>query len=360
MAGYTHADAFNSGYLQVSSLHKIFYSQYGRQDGKTGKFLHLIPPSPYHMISKPSSPPTQHQPTNSHPHKVIFVHGGPGGGTTKKSTTFFDPDLYHVVLLDQRGAGKSEPPAEIRENTTQHLIADIEALRAHLYIDKWDVVFGGSWGSTLALAYAEAHPDVVGSLVLRGIFLGEAWEIDWTYGGGGAASMFPDYWADMVSLLPEKARDDPLKAYHEIFTGGDEEYKKKAAWNWARWEMRTCALRLDDDLLKNLEDEKWTLQFAGLEAHYFMNGCFLGDEKTLLREDNVARIKGIPSESFMSESWLSRISWARKANIGAVYIVQGRYDVVCPPKAAWALHTALPDSKLYFVDDAGHNQFVSL
>lgn len=301
MQGYQHSDAFDEGYLEVSSLHKIWYQQYGPRDGKP----------------------------------VLFLHGGPGGSTSKSNTEFFDPAVYRVVLLDQRGAGKSRPIAELRENTTQHLISDIEALRTKLAIDKWHIVFGGSWGSTLALAYAQAHPKVCGTLVLRGVFLCMDWEFDWTLRAGGAATMFPDHWAEFVNFLPEGKRADPVKAYGEMLFGDMEKDRESilaAARSWNKWELSISFLLLADDAFAKLEDEEWLLQHSRIEAHYFTNGGFLRDGKEILNKKNIDRIKDIPT-----------------------HIVQGRYDVVCPPKAAWSVHQALPGSVLHWSPQAGHS-----
>ncbi|KAK5092122.1 hypothetical protein LTR70_005087 [Exophiala xenobiotica] len=260
MQGYNHEEAFDEGYIQVSDIHKVYYTQYGRQDGKT----------------------------------VLFLHGGPGGGTSKANTEFFDPSIYRVVLIDQRGGGKSRPVAEVRENTTQLLIADIETLRTKLSIESWDVVFGGSWGSTLSLAYAQAHPTVVRALVLRGIFLGMNWEFDWTLRGGGASTLFPDRWADFVGYLPEDKRSDPMKAYHELLMSEGHATSLKAAWHWNRWELSVSTLTLAEDAYAKLDDEDWCLQHARIEAHYFVNENFSAGDKAILRPENIERIKNIP------------------------------------------------------------------
>lgn len=302
MQGYRHEDAFDEGYLQVSDLHKIYYAQYGKRDGKP----------------------------------VVFLHGGPGGSTSKANADNFDPKVYRVILLDQRGAGKSRPVAEVRENTTQLLISDIEALRKKLSIPKWHIVYGGSWGSSLSLAYAQTHPEMCGALVIRGIFLCTDWEFDWTLHGGGAATMFPDRWDDFVNFLPEEKRSKPAAAYHEMLMSGDRETMLKAAVSWNRWELSISFLVLADDAFAKLEDEDWLLQHARIESHYFANGCFLKNGKKILAPENIERIKDIP-----------------------VYIVQGRYDVVCPPQAAWALHKALPKSKLHWSPQAGHSALES-
>jgi len=207
--------------------------------------------------------------------------------------------------MDQRGSGKSTPVAEIRENTTQLLIADIETLREKLEIPRWSMVFGGSWGSTLSLAYAEAHPEAVGSLVLRGIFLGEEWEFDWTLRGQGSAVLFPDRWEDFIQFLSEEKRNDPPKAYHELLVSEDRETALTAAKNWNRWEMSISTLLLAENAFEKLGDGDWNLQHARIESHYFLNGCFLRDEKRLLRKENLEKITHIPSE-WPPHIWIPR------------------------------------------------------
>jgi proline iminopeptidase len=201
-----------------------------------------------------------------------------------------------VVLLDQRGAGRSEPVASLESNTTQHLIADIETLRNHLNIQQWHMVFGGSWGSTLALAYAEAHPSSLCSLVLRGIFLGMAWEADWTLRGFGAGTVFPDAWEEYLSFLPEDKRSDPVTEYHRVLTTGTREEQLKAAYYWNKWELSISNLVRPGDAYDKLDQEDWNLQHARIEAHYFANTCFLAGEKELSRKENVARIAHLPGE----------------------------------------------------------------
>ncbi|KPI42696.1 Proline iminopeptidase [Cyphellophora attinorum] len=300
MDGYTHSSPFDEGFVQAGEIHKVYYAQHGKPDGKP----------------------------------VIFLHGGPGGGTSLRDTRYFDPSIYRVVLIDQRGAGKSTPLADVRENTTQLLIEDIETLRQKLQITQWDIVFGGSWGSTLSLAYAEAQPEVCKAVVLRGIFLGVEWEFDWTLRGTGPAILFPDAWEKFVGHLGD-AYDgkDPVKAYEKLLFSDDEKTRVDAAREWNRWELGISNLVTPGDVWEKLgpEHDGWNLQHARIECHYFMNGCFLRGDKLLLREENVGKLRKLE-----------------------VYIVQGRYDIVCPPKAAWALHKALPDSKLYFTQ-AGHS-----
>lgn len=231
---------------------------------------------------------------------MIFLHGGPGGGTSLRDTRFFDPSIYHVVLMDQRGAGKSTPLAEIKENTTQLLIEDVEAIRKKLNITKWSVVFGGSWGSTLSLAYAEAHPEVCQAVVVRGVFLGVEWEFDWTLRGVGAATLYPDAWADFLSGLPDGADPkDPVRGYEKLLFSDDEKTKTAAARAWNKWELSISNLVAPGDVYEKLgpEHDGWNLQHARIECHYFLNGCFLRDDKLLLKEENVKKLRDLDGES---------------------------------------------------------------
>jgi proline iminopeptidase len=257
--GYEHDPPFDSGFLSVGSIHKIYYAQHGNPSGKP----------------------------------AIFLHGGPGGQTSLSSTIFFDPAVYRVVLLDQRGAGKSEPAAELRENTSQHLVADIEALRSHLGIEKWHTVFGGSWGSTLSLLYAETHPERVGSLVLRGIFTVRESEKYFTRGFNGTAHIFPELFEEWVDFLPEEERKDPYQAYLKRLTSEDYETRVKAARAWNKWELGISRLLPYDDAFENLDDDRWNLQHARMEVHYETNGAFL-EEGQLLKPENIERIRHIP------------------------------------------------------------------
>ncbi len=264
---------------------------------------------------------------------VVFVHGGPGGGTSGKQRRFFDPAAYRIVLFDQRGCGRSQPHvadgADLSVNTTSHLIADMEALREHLGIDRWQV-FGGSWGSTLGLAYAQAHPRRVTELVLRGIFLLRRSEIDWYY-NGPAANLFPDLWEDYLAPIPLAERDgDLVAAYHRILTGPDAEHARSAARAWTAWESATSHL-LPQPAGEDDDDDRFAVAFASIENHYFFHGGFLRDGQLL---DDIDTIADIPA-----------------------VIVQGRYDVVCPMRSAWDLHRAWPGAALTIVDDAGHASF---
>lgn len=231
-------------------------------------------------------------------HSVVFLHGGPGGaGCTKSNTVFFDPAVYRVVLFDQRGAGQSEPSSETRENTTQLLIQDIEKLREHFGVKKWHVVFGGSWGSTLALAYAQAHPDVCGSLVLRGVFLGTKEEVALMDTGVLTGMVWPEEFDRFINYLPEAKRSQPLEAYHELIMSSDRSVAFPAAQEWNRWELSVSFLHQtpEVEIAAKLEDERWAMNHAKMETHYFMNGCFFEKDQLL---NGCEKIKHIPSRSF--------------------------------------------------------------
>jgi len=258
---------------------------------------------------------------------ALFLHGGPGAGCEPYHRRFFDPELYRVVLFDQRGAGRSTPHAELRNNTTSDLIADIEKIREHLGIDRW-LLFGGSWGSTLALAYAEAHPERVRALVLRGIFLCRPHEIRWFY-QQGASRLFPDYWQDFISPVDPAERDSLLTAYHRLLTGQDELRRLAAAKAWSVWEARTATLLPDERVAAHFAQPHVALSMARIECHYFMNDAFLRPNQLL---KDAARLDGIPG-----------------------LIVHGRYDAICPLENAWELHHAWPGSELSIVADAGHS-----
>lgn len=291
---YPEIEPNRTGRLRVSDLHEIYFEESGNPEGKP----------------------------------VVFVHGGPGGGTEARQRRFFDPRAYRVVLFDQRGCGRSTPHASLEENTTWHLVADMEALRAHLGIERWQV-FGGSWGSTLALAYAEKHPERVTELILRGIFLLRPQEIAWFY-QRGADALFPDAWEDFLAPIPEAERHNLLMAYHRRLLGPDPEAQRAAARAWSVWEGRTSCLLPNQELIAKTQGEAFALAFARIECHYFANGGFFTSENQLI--EDVHRIRHIPT-----------------------VIVQGRYDVVCPPESAWALHRAFPEADLRIVPDAGHS-----
>jgi len=295
---YPPIKPFRTGYLKVSALHEIYYELSGNPEGKP----------------------------------AVFLHGGPGAGTDPAHRSLFDPQRYLIVLFDQRGCGKSRPHAELRENTTWDLTADIETLREHLGVDQW-LVFGGSWGSTLALAYAEQHPEQVTELVLRGIFLLRQSECDWLYQNPqGAGSLFPDRWADYEAHIPKRERADMVSAYYRRLTSKSAAVRAAAARAWSIWEGATSHLLMSPSYLEKFEDAQYAAAFARIECHYFINKGFLKRDDQLLRD--VKRIRHIPA-----------------------VIVQGRYDAVCPMRSAWDLHCAWPEAKLHVIPDAGHSAF---
>jgi len=296
---YPPIKPYNSGHLAVSDGHEIYFEESGNPRGKP----------------------------------AVFLHGGPGGGTDPKMRRFFDPKRYRIVLFDQRGSGKSRPHASLEANTTWDLVADTERLRDHLGIDKW-LVFGGSWGSTVALAYAQTHPDRVTELVLRGIFLLRRSELEWFYQNPeGAASLFPDLWEQYVEVIPESERHDMMAAYYKRLTSPDPDVIQRAATAWSVWEGATSFLQLNPDYVQKFRDDgQYAGAFARIECHYFVNKGFLQQDDQLLRD--VGRIRHIPG-----------------------VIVQGRYDVVCPLRSAWDLHKAWPEADLRIVPDAGHSAF---
>ncbi|MEV0357939.1 prolyl aminopeptidase [Nocardia sp. NPDC050697] len=262
---------------------------------------------------------------------VVFLHGGPGGGTAPFHRRFFDPAAYRIVLFDQRGCGRSAPHiadgADLAVNTTPHLIADIEALRTRLGIERWQV-FGGSWGSTLALAYAQGHCERVTELVLRGIFLLRRKEIDWYY-NGAAGYLYPEEWERFLAPVPASMRDgDLVEAYHRLLHSPDEGLALRAAVAWSTWEGATSSLLPQPDRVAETAEPRFALAFARIENHYFRHGGFL-DEGQLLRD--IGALADVPG-----------------------VIVQGRHDVVCPATSAWELHRAWPGSELHVIDDAGH------
>ncbi|MEL7332414.1 MAG: prolyl aminopeptidase [Cyanobacteria bacterium J06560_2] len=280
--------------LQVSDLHTLYYEEAGNPNGKP----------------------------------VIFLHGGPGGGIVPIYRRFFDPEQWRVILFDQRGCGRSKPHAELAENTTWDLVEDIEKLRSHLNIQSW-TVFGGSWGSTLALAYAQTHPERCNGLILRGIFMLRPQEIEWFY-QSGASYIFPDAWEGYLAPIPESERHDLVAAYYKRLTSEDSQTRQEAAKAWSIWEASTSKLVPDTDLMARFGEGSFADAFARIECHYFTNGGFFENPNQLL--DNVDAIRHIPA-----------------------VIVQGRYDVVCPMTSAWALHRAWPEAELIVVAEAGHS-----
>jgi proline iminopeptidase len=293
---YPEIEAYDSGMLEVDARHRLYYEQCGNPDGKP----------------------------------VVMLHGGPGAGCSAKMRRFHDPAHYRIVLFDQRGSGRSTPHADLVDNTTWDLVADIERLREKLGIERWQV-FGGSWGSTLALAYAEAHPRRVTELVLRGIFMLRRWELEWFY-QQGANRLFPDAWDQYLAAIPEVERGDLISAYHRRLTSSDEATRLSAARAWSVWEASTSLLLQDEAFIDGHRDPHFALSFARIESHYFVHGGFFDVEDQLLRDAH--RLDGIPG-----------------------VIVHGRYDVVCPLQNAWDLHRAWPASKLVISPNSGHSAY---
>lgn len=256
---------------------------------------------------------------------VVVFHGGPGGGCSPAMRRFFDPEKYRAILFDQRGCGRSRPHASVKANTTWHLVRDIEHIRVTLGIDRW-IVFGGSWGATLALVYAQAHPAHVAWLVLRGVFLATRGELDWFY-GGGAGKFWPDLWERFTGPIPEDERHDMITAYHKRLFSGDSAGEVVHAKTWAAWENALASIDNDGAIIDSPAD--YALAFARIENHYFINDAFLDDAQQIM--PNMNRIAHVPGT-----------------------IVQGRHDMICPPASAWALHKAWPSSELRIVPKAGH------
>jgi len=258
---------------------------------------------------------------------ILFVHGGPGAGCLPFHRTFFDPEIYRIILFDQRGCGKSSPHARLEANTTQALVEDMETIRQHLGIDRW-ILFGGSWGSTLSLVYAETYPEKVMALILRGIFLCRPKEIQWFY-QSGASRIFPDYWKEFIAPIPIEERDDIVKAYYKLLLGENELARMGAAKTWAKWEGQTSTLQPNKSVLSSFTEPHTAMSLARIECHYFMNNSFLKDNQIL---DNIAKIADIPGT-----------------------IVQGRYDMVCPMESAFELYEAWPSVELDIIAEAGHS-----
>ena len=290
---YPELQPFNRGRLQVSALHEIYFEECGNPAGKP----------------------------------AVVLHGGPGGGISPFLRRTHDPLAYRIVLFDQRGCGQSTPHAELAENTTWDLVEDIERLRRHLAIDRWQVV-GGSWGSTLALAYAQTHPERVAELIVRGIFTLRKSEIHWFY-QHGASELFPEAWETFLAPIPEPERHDLLSAYHRRLTGSDPAEQLACARAWSQWEGATLSLLPDEKRLRDFGAERFALAFARIECHYFVNKGFFAHDGQLLA--NAGKLKAIPG-----------------------VIIQGRYDVVTPAVSAWDLHKAWPEAAFVMVPDAGH------
>ncbi len=280
-------------YLKVDDVHEIYIEECGNQDGEP----------------------------------VVFLHGGPGAGCELYHRQLFDPEKYRIILFDQRGCGRSHPHASLENNTTQHLISDIEKIRTELGINKW-VVAGGSWGSTLALAYAQSHPEAVAGMIVRGIFLCTPKELHWFY-QEGASQFFPEYWEDFIHPIPPEEQDNILLAYHKRLTGDNEIARMGAAKAWSLWEARTASLQPNASVLDHFSDPRNALSIALIEAHYFINNGFF-EESQLLK--NMNRIKDIPG-----------------------FIIHGRYDMICPIKQAFDLHHSWLNSEFFIAQSAGHS-----
>lgn len=292
---YPEIRPFATEHLKVDELHSLYLEQSGNPKG--------IP--------------------------VLFIHGGPGSSCSAAHRRFFDPEKYWIVLFDQRGAGKSRPHASLESNTTQHLIEDIESIRRHLGVSKW-LLFGGSWGATLSLAYAQAHPESVMGMVLRGIFLCRPRDIDWLY-QEGASRVFPDYWDDFISPVNSAKRNEMVPAYYELLTGENEIARMRAAEAWSLWEGRVSTLAPNESLANAYTEPFAALAMARIECHYFMQNGFLEPDQLL---NEASKLSGIPTK-----------------------IIHGRYDCVCPIDQAWALYEALDQAEIQIISDAGHSAF---
>ena len=290
---YPAINPYDTGFM-IAGEHKIYYEQCGNPNGKP----------------------------------AVFLHGGPGGGGSEAVRRFFNPEAYRIIVFDQRGCGRSKPHACLTNNTTWDLVVDIESLKQKLDIDKW-LVFGGSWGSTLALAYAQTHPNSVSEMILRGIFMLRKKELDWFY-QDGASRIFPEAWKNFINQIDESKRDNLMQAYHEIFVGSDQSKSLNAAIAWSKWEAACSSIDYSPERVEEFSNPDFALAFALIENHYFMNAGFLNDENQLL--DGVEKIRSIPT-----------------------VIVQGRYDIVCPFDQAYDLHAAYRTSVIHEIRDAGHS-----
>jgi len=290
---YPELQPYQTGMLPVSDGHSIYFEESGNPEGKP----------------------------------AIYIHGGPGGGSNSQQRRVFDPKKYRIILFDQRGCGRSKPFASLEANTTWHLVADMEALRQQLNIEKW-LVCGGSWGSTLSLAYAQTHPEKVTELVLRGLFTLRKSELDWYY-NGGAAHLFPDEWEKFVAPIPADEQHDMINACYKRLTGNDEDAKIAVAKAWSIWEGSTISLLRRPAQVANFGNEKFATAFARIESHYFVHGGFFENDDWLI--SNLESIRHIPC-----------------------ILIQGRYDACTPMTTAWDIHKKWPEASLKIVDDAGH------
>lgn len=291
---YPEIEPYHTEMLPVSDIHTLYVEQSGNPEGRP----------------------------------VVFLHGGPGGGTQPKYRRFFDPKKWRIILFDQRGCGQSTPFADLRENTTWDLVSDMEKIRNHLGIKEW-AVFGGSWGSTLSLSYAVTHPEKVTALFLRGIFMLRQKEIQWFY-QEGASKIYPDAWEHYIAPIPENERGDYISAFYKRLTSENEKERIEAAKAWSVWEASTSKLVQDPELMASFGGDQFAQAFARIECHYFTNKGFFEEENFLL--NNVDKIRHIPG-----------------------IIVQGRYDVVCPAESAWELHKAWPEAEFHLIQTAGHS-----
>ncbi|HEY9696637.1 MAG TPA: prolyl aminopeptidase [Trichocoleus sp.] len=291
---YPPIEPYQKGTIQVSELHQVYFEQVGNPEGNP----------------------------------IVFLHGGPGGGSDPLYRRYFNPEQWRIILFDQRGCGRSTPHAELRENTTWDLVNDIEKLRHHLGIDRW-VVFGGSWGSTLALAYSQTYPEACKGLILRGIFLLRNKELQWFY-QEGASNIFPDFWEAYLKPIPLNERQDLIAAYYKRLTSSDPAVRQEAARAWSIWEGSTSKLFPDLGLQARFGESQFAEAFARIECHYFVNKGFFTSEDQLLQNCN--RIRHLPT-----------------------VIVQGRYDIVCPMVSAWELHQVFPEAEFLVIADAGHS-----
>lgn len=289
---YPPIEPYETGLLSAGDGHSVYYERSGKAGGKP----------------------------------AVFLHGGPGGGCAPEHRRLFNPDIYDILLFDQRGCGRSTPHAELEANTTWHLVADIEQLRELIGVEQW-LILGGSWGSTLALAYAETHPDRVSALILRGVFTVTKAELSWYY-QFGVSEMFPDKWEKFQAPIPEAERSDMISAYRRRLTGDDASIQLEAARAWSVWEGETITLLPDPDIAASHNDERFAIAFARIENHFFFHGAWL-DENQLLRD--AGKLHGIPG-----------------------VIIHGRYDMPCPVRNAYELHKAWPEADLHIIEGAGH------
>ena len=290
-------EPYSFGYLECDE-HEIYYEECGNPNGKP----------------------------------AVFLHGGPGGGGSKKVRGFFNPELYRIVIFDQRGCGRSKPHGCLNNNTTWDLVKDIEKLKIKLNIKKW-LVFGGSWGSTLSLAYAQTYPDSVSELVLRGIFMLRKKELDWFY-QDGASRVFPEAWEGFLKPINKKNHDNLMDAYYKIFKSNDMKAKMEAAIAWSKWEGSVSTLSHKPEMITSYSESKFALAFALIENHYFINKGFLENENQLIETKSIDKIRHIPAK-----------------------IIQGRYDIVCPMETAWELSKNWPESELIVAPSSGHSAF---